>query len=68
MQSLWASIAVASALAIVAGTVYLIRGELRAYRLRQIKERLEDATPRPRGSYGRFNQDQMLRNRSDRWD
>jgi hypothetical protein len=78
MQILWASIAVASALAIVAGTVYIIRGELRECRRRQAFKRLQEAAGdalqgaarqmKESPTYAHFDQDQMLRNRSERWD
>jgi hypothetical protein len=69
MQALWGTIAVVSALAIVAGIVYLIRGEIRENRRRQAMKRLAVCAIPPRAdAYARFDQEQMLRNRSERWD
>jgi hypothetical protein len=77
MQLLWGTIAIVCAAAIVAGIVYLIQGELRQYRVRQMVKRLEDAGLSRRtaidllrevADYSRFNQDQLLRNRSESWD
>lgn len=66
MQIMWGTIAVISALAIVAGIVYVIQDELRANRRRQALKRLEDASLSSNGTYARFDQEQMLRNRSER--
>lgn len=71
MLILWATLAITSAVAAVAGIVYMIRGELRAHRRRRAMHRLRAAelTVARRGvDYSRFNQDQLLRNRSERWD
>lgn len=68
MQIVWGAIAVISALAIAAGIVYLMQDELRAHRSRQAMKRLADASPQRNGTYARFDQEQMLRNRSERWD
>jgi hypothetical protein len=71
MQLFWGTIAIVSAAAIVGGIVYMIRGELRAWRRRQAMNRLRAAEvqiTRERADYSRFNQDQLLRNRSERWD
>lgn len=68
MHTFWGIIAVIAALAIAAGVAHLIHNELRALRMRQATKRLDDADPRRNGTYARFDQDQMLRNRSERWD
>lgn len=67
MQTLLGTIAVLAALAIVAGIVWLIGNELRQMRARKFVKRLSDAEPQ-RNAYARFDQDQMLRNRSERWE
>ena len=43
MQVFWTITAILAAVAVVAGIVYLIHGELRAHRMRQIEKRLQEA-------------------------
>jgi hypothetical protein len=71
MQLFWGTIAAVCAAAIVGGVVYMIRGELREHRKRQAMKRLnwvQRDVARQAADYSRFNQDQLLRNRSERWD
>ena len=70
MHVFWGITAVIAGLALAAGIVYLIHDELREHRRRQAIHRLRSAEIRHRitGDYSRFDQEQILRNRSENWD